>query len=64
MIDEDKLDVEDVAINDNGNGQEENEYEQGMKTIEENQETVNEEDIYITEEEHNNEVENTDMEIN
>ena len=35
-----------------------------MNTIEENQEPVNEESIYITEEEENNEVYNTDIENN
>ena len=64
MIDEDELDVEYVAINDDNNGQKEDEYERGLNIIEENQDTVNEEGIYITEEEDNNEVDNTDTKNN
>ena len=41
MIDEYELDVEDVSINDDDNGQEQDEDEQGLKIIEENQDTVN-----------------------
>ena len=48
MIDEDELDVEDVEINDYDNVQEEYWGEQGLNIIEENQEPVNEEGIYIT----------------
>ena len=50
MTNEDELDVVDVEINDDGNGQEDDEYDQGLNTtIEENQEIVNKEGIYITE---------------
>ena len=49
MIDEDELDVEDVAINDDDNWQEEYENDKGLNIIEENHEPSNEEGIYITE---------------
>ena len=49
MIDEDELYVEDVAMNDDNNGQEEDEDEQVLNIVEGNQEPVNEEGIYITE---------------
>ena len=42
MIDEDELYVEDVAINDDNNGQEEDEDEQVLNIVEGNQEPVNE----------------------
>ena len=61
MIDEDELDVGDVKINDDDNVQEEDEYEQILSIIEENQEPVNEEGIYITKEEENNEFDNNDI---
>ena len=61
IINEDELDVEYVAINYDDNVQEEYEDKQGLNTIEENQEPVNEEGIYITEEEDNIEFYNTDM---
>ena len=64
MIDEDELDVEDVAINDNDNGQEEDENEQVLNIVEENREPVNERGVYITKEEDNNEVDNNDMKDN
>ena len=64
MIDEDELDVEDVAINDNDNVQEEDENEQVLNIVEENREPVNERGIYITKEEDNNEVDNNDMKDN
>ena len=59
IINEYKQDVEDVAINDYDHEQEEDEDEQGFNNIEENQQPVNEEGIYITEKEYNNEVDNT-----
>ena len=61
MIDEDGLEVEDVEINDYDNGQGEDKDKRVLNIIEENQEPVNEEVIYITEEEVNNEVVNTDI---
>ena len=48
MINEYEIDVEDVGINDDDNGQEEYEDEQGLNTTEENQYPENEEGIYIT----------------
>ena len=64
MIDEDELDVEDVAINDNDNVQEEDENEKVLNIVEENREPVNERGIYITKEEDNNEVDNNYMKDN
>ena len=64
ILNEDELDVEEVTINDDDNGKGEDEYEQGLNIIEENQEPVNEEGIYITEVEYNNEVYNTNIENN
>ena len=48
VINEYEIDVEDVGINDDDNGQEEYEDEQGLNTTEENQYPENEEGIYIT----------------
>ena len=41
MIDGYELDVVDVSINDDDNGQEQDEDERGLKITEENQDTVN-----------------------
>ena len=60
IINEDELDVADIAINDDDNVQEEYEDDQYFNIIEENQEPVNEEGVYIMEEEDNNEVDNAD----
>ena len=61
MINEYELDVEDVEINDDDKEQEKDEDERGLKITEENYDPVNEEGIYITEEEDNNKVDNTDI---
>ena len=55
MIYKDELDVEEVAINNDDNLQKEDEDEQGLNIKEENQEPLNEEGIFITEEEENSE---------
>ena len=61
MIYEDALDIEDIEINDDDNGQEEDQNKKGLNIITENQYPVNKEVIYITEEEDNNEVNDTNM---
>ena len=63
-MDEDELDILDVSINDDATRKEQYDYEKGLNIIEETQEPVSEEGVYITEEEDNNEVENTDKENN
>ena len=64
MIYEYELDVGDIKVNGDDNGKEQYEHEWGLNIIEENQEPLNKEGIYITEEEDNNEVDNTDIENN
>ena len=64
MINEYELNVQDVSINDDYNRQDEYGDEQGLNIIEENQYPLNEEGIYITEEEDNNEFDNTNKENN
>ena len=50
MINRDELDDEDILINYDDNGQEKDQDELGLSIIKENQDPVNEEDIYTTEE--------------
>ena len=64
MIYEYELYVEDVVINNDDNGQEEDWYEHNLNIIEENKDPVNEEGIYIMEEEKNNKVDNTNIKNN
>ena len=49
IINEDELEVEDVAINDDDNGKEEDEDEWVLNIMEENPDPVNEESVYIIE---------------